>query len=71
MSSTAELSLSWLRYFRVRACFKVAVGTDLNVTNDVKSASLLTKPVNGIKAVRQRWCREEPVSRLKSLGAGT
>lgn len=71
MSSTAESSLSWLRYFRVRARFKVAFGTDLDVINEVKSASLLTKPVNGRKAVRQRWCREDPVSRLKSLGAGT
>lgn len=71
MSSTAESSLSWLRYFTVGARFKVAFGTDLNVINEAKSASLLTKPVNGRKAVGQRWRREEPVSRLKSLGAGT
>lgn len=72
MSSTAESTLSWLAYFGIRAHFKVAVGTGLiNVINDVKSGSLLTKLVNGRKAVRQRWCKEEPVSYLKNLRAGT
>lgn len=70
MSSTAESALSWLAYFGVRAHFKVAVGPDF-VINDVKSARLLMKLVNGRKAVRQHWCREEPVLHVKSLRAGT
>lgn len=72
VSCTAEPPLSWLAYFGISAHFKVASGTDLlNVINDVKNASLLTKLVNGRKAVRQHWCREEPVSYLKNLYAGS
>lgn len=72
VSYTAESALSWLAFFGISTHFKVAVGADLiNVINDVKNASLLTKLVNGRKAIGQHWCREEPVSYLKNWNAGS